>query len=1041
MWSLMVFCSCVVAYVVFFSLFSVGASFHARGPRYWTRVLSGAVLLLWAVGAQADDVYINKKFPIRGGNGPTLSPPYVEPTNECAAHVYVDSFVPHATVKVFLNGSTLIGGPIAPEFGFAAINLSHPLHTGDKVTATQTVNGVTSAPSTPMVVGSMPSSLPAPTVDPKIYACGRVVPVHGLVSGVAVEVQDETAVTTIGNGFTPNDWGSDWDPVGTSALTFNHEIKAKQSACTGIQSGFSPSVPEQPEPSPLTAPTLDPPIVNNDAITAHGLFTGALVEAFDTLSAPPLGSGYATAESNWMHIAPPVKPLPHEIWAQQTLCHRSPKSKPTPPTETIPEPLLLGPICPRQSAAFVRNSTINATLVLLKNGMVVGYGGAAPGDVPIDIAPPASFGQADTVQVAEYIHTSVVFSNQVIVGCTDVVTYHNDAQRTGWNSKENTLTTTNVNPKSFGHIVTVPLDDQVDTQPLVVSNQTIEGAGTQSVVYVTTESNTLYAINTWTGDILKQRTLGTPVPTPLGCGNNGPNVGINGTHTIDLASHTLYIITYTLTGGVPTHQLHALDLGTLSDLPGSPVTVSATQSLKDGSSFQFNAIYQRQRAALLAANGGIYAGFASYCDFKAASSRGWLLGWDKSSLAPLSAKDLTNRLPASTATVDCTYVGNHPCFLSSIWMSGYGVAADPTGNLYFTTGNSASGTYDGTFNVAESAVKMSGDLSHVLDLFTPSNVNTLDTNDEDYGSGGLMVLPDQPGQFPHLAVAAGKDGRMFVLNQDSMGGFHPTDIPSNVQVGACWCGPSYFNTGAAARLVSSGGDGGAGGSRQVKLWALVNLPPVPSLSAVASAPATESSGQDGGFFTSISSNGTTPNTAIIWAVDRPAGNDHHVTLYAYNATPSGGTLPQLWSGIAGAWENTGGNSNIVPTVANGRVYVASNKQLQIFGLIAVGGHTRAFGELAEAKVQKAAVEVLPVTGAQFWGTVKSIEGTRMALELRNGRLLQVDFSPAIKEGRAAIAGIGQPVLIKGKIRTDGIFEANMVMRAKGRSLWGEDREQ
>jgi hypothetical protein len=127
------------------------------------------------------DVVINKKYPIRNPAGHSnLSPPNVEATNECATSVYVDSFVPHATVTVFLGGSTVIGGPVTPEFGFATISLTQPLHTNDKVTAIQTVNGVKSNPSAQMVVGAIPAKLPAPVVGNAIYACGQIVPVTGL---------------------------------------------------------------------------------------------------------------------------------------------------------------------------------------------------------------------------------------------------------------------------------------------------------------------------------------------------------------------------------------------------------------------------------------------------------------------------------------------------------------------------------------------------------------------------------------------------------------------------------------------------------------------------------------------------------------------------------------------------------------------------------------------------------------------------------------------------------------------------------------------
>src|SRR5690348_7282124 len=147
----------------------------------WFMVLT--LLLSFASAAQAQELFINPKFPIRGTNGTVLSPPHVEQANECSTHVYVDSFVPHATIKVFLNGPTLIGGPVAPEFGFAAIQLTQALHVGDTITATQTVNGVTSASSSVMVVAPLPSSLPSPNIHPPIYACGQVAPVHGLVTG------------------------------------------------------------------------------------------------------------------------------------------------------------------------------------------------------------------------------------------------------------------------------------------------------------------------------------------------------------------------------------------------------------------------------------------------------------------------------------------------------------------------------------------------------------------------------------------------------------------------------------------------------------------------------------------------------------------------------------------------------------------------------------------------------------------------------------------------------------------------------------------
>ncbi len=347
-----------------------------------------------------------------------------------------------------------------------------------------------------------------------------------------------------------------------------------------------------------------------------------------------------------------------------------------------------------------------------------------------------------------------------------VTTYHYDTLRTGWNQNERTLTPANVSSSSFGLLLPKPvtLDDQVDAQPLVVPNVAIAG-GIHEVVYVATENNTIYAIDPSTGAVLLSRNLGSPVPMPLGCTNNGPNVGINSTPVIDLASKTMYVIAYTLENNVPVYRIHALDLSTLADkVP--PVLVSASHTLTNLTTFTFDARYQRQRPALLAANGNIYAGFGSFCDFGGSLSRGWLLGWKAGSLTPLAANRLNDLQPRS----------NNPFFLSAIWMSGYGISGDPAGNLYFVTGNSAAGTYDGATNIQESVVKVSPDLTTLLGLFTPSDtqngVDALDARDDDFGSGGVLLLPDQSASsIPHLAVAAGKVGQMYLLNRDRMGGY------------------------------------------------------------------------------------------------------------------------------------------------------------------------------------------------------------------------------------------------------------------------------
>src|SRR4029077_16724070 len=185
----------------------------------------------------------------------------------------------------------------------------------------------------------------------------------------------------------------------------------------------------------------------------------------------------------------------------------------------------------------------------------------------------------------------------------------------------------------------------------------------------------------------------------------------------------------------------------------------------------------------------------------------------------------------------------------SIWMSGYGLATDDAGNILFVTGNSdySGSTYDGVTNIQESVVKVSPNLATVLDLFTPKNQAALDQSDADFGSGGVLVLPDQPGTKPHVAVAAGKVGTMFLMNEDNLGGFSTlkNNVLGSYGVGACWCGQSYFvDSDGAARVVSSG-------ARSIKVWRLQTFPN-PALASVAVSPIMPG-GQLPGFFTSISS--------------------------------------------------------------------------------------------------------------------------------------------------------------------------------------------
>lgn len=639
-------------------------------------------------------------------------------------------------------------------------------------------------------------------------------------------------------------------------------------------------------------------------------------------------------------------------------------------------------------------------------------------------------------------------------GCgREVTTYHYDNQRTGWNSEERTLKPSNVNASSL-YVLTLQLDDandQVDTQPLIVRKVHVAG-GKHDVVYVSTENNNVYAIDADTDTKLLKVNLGKAVPPLWGCGNNGPTIGINGTPAIDLISGTMYVIAYIqdpANGGNPEYYLHALDLSNLSDKV-SPRLVAGSGMSNQQYPLQFQAMYQRQRPGLLLQNGNVYAGFGSFCDWGGSNSRGWVLGWQTGTLNPLAANDLNNTQTSEPSGM----------FLSSVWESGYGLAGDPGGNVYFTTGNSdpSGTTYDGCTNVQESVVKLPASLTRNCPavpppnpaLFTPANESGLDQGDVDLGSAGVMALPDQAGSVPRLLVANGKDGSMFLLNRDNLGGFTASNAGAlggvqSIGIGngfGCWCGPTYFED-ATPHVVTSGGGwtlswGNGTTLNSLQLWN-VETAPSPKLVAVAKGSMPDTV-QDPGFFTTVSSHGH--KDAIIWAVSRPLTNSTNtaVQLYAFNATPSGNTLPLLFPGaVAGSWPNLGGNANIVPVVANGKVYVASYRELDIFH---IHGH---HGMRAVDRKEAIVPPFPPQPPEGPWehlvsGTVSKIEGDRFTLETRDHKMVLVNSGKARARSRYAGIAVGNGVTAGGSFDRKGVLEAETVYRVKPHpATWPKDK--
>lgn len=521
-----------------------------------------------------------------------------------------------------------------------------------------------------------------------------------------------------------------------------------------------------------------------------------------------------------------------------------------------------------------------------------------------------------------------------------------DNWRTGWNYNEAFLTPENVASTQFGLIAQVPLVGMGDAQPLVVPNQTITCPknaashgitcqaglpGVYQVVYVVTRSGTVYAINAANGAILLQRVFN---PTSTGTAFQAT------TPVINTAFNTLNLVVK-----ANNFKIHALKLTDLMDYV-SPYTITGSNTsypLTNGVIYNFNPSVVAQKAALLLANGNIYAAFQAFGEdaYQQTKSntqglgRGWLLGFSAQTLAPLQIPLLTNSLATS----------QNNWFLSSIWMSRSGPAADSAAggsNIYFSTGNSdPSGTsYDPPYNIEESVVQVTQNLQ-VSSIFTPYNFAELDDKDFEIGSGGVMVIPTNwpwyPAPNPPLVVTAGKDGRMFLLNANSLGGYTPGG-PDNVldiqNIGPCWCAPSFF-TGAdgIGRIVSSGGN-------TLSTWQIIQTPTTTTLVQEASVQIPLANRaqvhKPPGFFTTVSSNGTNMNAGIIWALGLPAATPNTLTLYAFGSTPVNGTFQLLNQVSAGVWSSNTLNSNSVPVVANGQVYVTSDGLLTIWGLTTPG---------------------------------------------------------------------------------------------------------
>ncbi len=502
---------------------------------------------------------------------------------------------------------------------------------------------------------------------------------------------------------------------------------------------------------------------------------------------------------------------------------------------------------------------------------------------------------------------------------TDVVTYKNDLARSGANLTESVLTPANVNSSAFGKLRFLATDGKVDAQPLYLSGLTIAGAS-HNVVFVASENDTVYAFDSDTGTVLWQRTLlaaGEKPSDDRGCGQVTPTIGVTATAVIDRsagAHGVIYLVAMSLDASQSYHQrLHALDVTTGAEQFSGPAEIAAIYPAAAGGSNTFEAGSYEERAGLLLLNGAIYTTWTSHCD--SSPYTGWVIAYSSSTLAQTGVLNIA----ANSA-------GGGP----SIWMAGGGPAADSAGNVYVLTAN---GVFDTTLDAAgfpsqgdygNSFVKIAtgGGALTVADYFTMYNEVDESNGDVDLGSGGIMLLPDltdSGGTTRHLAVGAGKDGNLYVVNRDSMGRFNPTN---NSQIwqelagalsGGVFSTPAWFDG-----TLYYGPVGGA-----LLAFRVTNamLPGAPSShSALAfgypgTAPA-------------ISAHGTA--NGIVWAYEN-AGSGAAV-LHAYDA---GNLATELYNSTqAGARDAIGSaNKFITPTIADGKVFVAASDGVAVFGLL------------------------------------------------------------------------------------------------------------
>jgi hypothetical protein len=524
-----------------------------------------------------------------------------------------------------------------------------------------------------------------------------------------------------------------------------------------------------------------------------------------------------------------------------------------------------------------------------------------------------------------YLSNDYTYTEFTVGGGTkpgDAITWRYDNSLDGLNASETTLTTANVNSTTFGKVGEFTVDGRIDGEVLYLGQISISGV-MKNVIYFATENDTVYAVDAdsisgTTATVLWSKSLvpsgeapATYHETGATCGNVSPT-GVEGTPVIDRGRNAIYAVAKTMSSTTNTTQyfrIHALDLTNGDELFGGPTTVSATYPGTGGNAsggvVTFSPRDQSNRPGLLETGGNIYVAFGGQ-DGDCGLYSGWLISYSADTLAQGDAIDLN---PNSAQ--------------GGMWNSGASPSADAGGSVYVATANTGDDNSIGPNDYPISVVRLtnSGTLA-VADYFTPYNAETLDKDDLDMGSAGVLILPDlmdSESVVHQYAVAAGKDGNMYVLNRDNMGQYHMStnDTVQTIAINGAsgtenFSTPAYFNNNVY--VCPSG--------QTLKAFSISNA----QLATSATMSTTTAIGTSG--FT-ISANGT--SNGIVWAIQPTNG---HGVLYAFNAS-SLSTMLYASNQATGNRDQTAqieGNFH-TPTVANGKVYFGTGTTVAVFGLL------------------------------------------------------------------------------------------------------------